>query len=426
MTICTSGSRDVRVALSSYRSKPHSGGQGIYVRNLSRELVALGHHVQVFSGPPYPELDPGVGLTRVESLDLYRHPESFHHPKVSELHSGVDVLEYLTMCTSGFPEPRTFGVRLERLLRHRVDEFDILHDNQTLAPGILRLERRGLPLLTTIHHPISRDRRLELDAARGWQRMTKRRWYGFVQMQARVARGSDHLLTVSQNSAIDIEQDFKVSPERMSVVPVGVDVQTYRQPTQPRVPGRIITIASADVPLKGLDVLIRALAGMDAKAWSELYVVGRASERTSKALAEAGLLDRVQFVHNLSDAQLAELIGSAEVHAIPSLYEGFSLPAVEAMACATPIVASRVGALPELVAADAGVLVPAGDAAALGRALTDVLAAPELRAAMGEAGRARACSTYSWSAVAQATVEVYERVIAARGATATATEENAA
>lgn len=415
----------MRVALSSYRSKPHSGGQGVYVRNLSRELVALGHQVEVFSGPPYPDLDPGVGLTRVESLDIYRHEDRFHHPKWSQLNSDVDVLEYLTMCTSGFPEPRTFGIRLERLLRHRVDEFDILHDNQTLAPGILRLERRGLPLLTTIHHPISRDRRLEVDAAHGWQRITKRRWYGFVRMQARVARASDHLLTVSQNSAVDIEHDFKVSPERMSVVPVGVDVQTYRLPTQPRVAGRIVTIASADVPLKGLDVLIHALAGMDASAWSELYVVGRASDRTGKALAEAGLLDRVQFVHNVSDAQLAELIGSAEVHAIPSLYEGFSLPAVEAMACGTPIVASRVGALPELVAADAGVLVPAGDAAALGHALTDVLAGSERRLAMGEAGRGRACSTYSWHAVAEATAQVYERVIAARRSAPVATEENA-
>ncbi|MDQ2849762.1 MAG: glycosyltransferase family 4 protein [Actinomycetota bacterium] len=416
----------MRVALSSYRSKPHSGGQGVYVRNLSRELVARGHQVQVFSGPPYPELDPGVGLTRVQSLDLYRHPDRFHHPKWSELHSDVDVLEYLTMCTSGFPEPRTFGVRLERLLRHRVDEFDILHDNQTLAPGILRLERCGLPLLTTIHHPISRDRRLELEAAQGWQRLTKRRWYGFVSMQARVARRSAHLLTVSQNSAIDIEQDFKVSPDRMSVVPVGVDIQTYRPPTLPRVPGRIVTIASADVPLKGLDVLIRALTAMPASAWSELYVVGRASDRTGEALAEAGLLDKVAFVHDLSAADLAALIGSAQVHAIPSLYEGFSLPAVEAMACGTPIVASRVGALPELVATDAGLLVPPGDAMALGHALTEVLADPARRAMMGEAGRARACSTYSWRAVAQATEGVYERVVADRRAVTEASAVGAA
>ncbi|MBO1767266.1 glycosyltransferase family 4 protein [Allobranchiibius sp. GilTou38] len=416
----------MRVALSSYRSKPHSGGQGVYVRNLSRELVALGHDVHVFSGPPYPDLDHGVTLTCVPSLDLYRHPDRFHHPRPSEFHSDLDVLEYLTMCTSGFPEPRMFGARLSRLLRDRVGEFDILHDNQTLAPGILDLERRGLPLLTTIHHPISRDRRLELAAARGLQRVTKRRWYGFVKMQARVARRSAHLLTVSHNSAADIEQDFKVPAERLAVVPVGVDVATFVPPSQPRVTGRIVTIASADVPLKGLDVLIRALAGVDPAAWSELVVVGRASERTSTSLAKAGLLDRVHFRHDLSDADLAELLASAEVHAIPSLYEGFSLPAVEAMACGTPIVASSVGALPELVGTDAGVLVEAGDAPALGRALADVFAAPDRRSRMGAAGRARAVSTYSWRAVAEATADVYEQVRAARRATSPRAKENAA
>ena len=416
----------MRVALSSYRSKPHSGGQGVYVRNLSRELVAIGHDVHVFSGPPYPDLDPGVTLTRVPSLDLYRHPDRFHHPRPSEFHSDLDVLEYLTMCTSGFPEPRIFGARLSRLLRHRIGEFDILHDNQTLAPGILDLERRGLPLLTTIHHPISRDRRLELAAARGLQRVTKRRWYGFVQMQARVARRSAHLLTVSRNSATDIEGDFKVPASRLAVVPVGVDVTTFVPPTQARVAGRIVTIASADVPLKGLDVLIRALAGMEPGSWGELVVVGRASDRTSKALAEAGLLHRVHFRHDLTDGELAQLVASAEVQAIPSLYEGFSLPAVEAMACGTPIVASRVGALPELVGGDAGILVTPGDAAALGQALTDVLAASERRARMGTAGRERAVSTYSWRAVAEATADVYAEVVAARRRTRVGAEDNAA
>ncbi len=426
----------MRIALSSYRSKPHSGGQGVYVRNLSRELVALGHGVEVFSGPPYPDLDPGVALTRVPSLDLYRHPDRFHRPHPREFHSDLDVLEYLVMCSSGFPEPRMFGARLSRLLRGRLEDFDILHDNQTLAPGILDLERRGLPLLTTIHHPISRDRRLELAAARGWQRVTKRRWYGFVQMQARVARRSRHLLTVSSNSAQDIERDFGVPASRMRVVPVGVDVDTF-VPAQAqrvrRVDGRIVTVASADVPLKGLDVLIRALAGMDPGAWSELIVVGRASDRTGKALAQAGLLHRVHFRSGLSDHELASLVASAQVQAIPSLYEGFSLPAVEAMACGTPIVASRVGALPELVAGeagpisdDAGVLVPAGDATALGGALTDVLAAPDRRAAMGIAGRARAETTYSWRAVAEATALVYRDVLSVRAGAQPEAGENAA
>lgn len=409
----------MRVAFASYRSKPHSGGQGVYVRNLSRELVALGHEVTVFSGQPYPELDDGVRLEKVPSLDLYRDDDPFRRPKLREFRSRTDVLEYAIMCTSGFPEPRTFGIRLNRLLGDRLDEFDVLHDNQTLAPGILDLERRGLPLLTTIHHPISRDRRLELAAARGWSRVTKRRWYGFVAMQRRVARALRHILTVSQTSADDIVADFGVDPSRMTIVPVGVDVDTFVPRPDSRVDGRITTVASADVPLKGLSVLIEALTRLDHAAWSELVVVGRASDRTNKQLADAGLVHKVRFVSGLTDDELAGLLASAQVHVVPSLYEGFSLPAVEAMACGTTVVASSVGALPDLLAGGVGVLVQPGDAAGLAGALAEVLDNPAERADLGAQGRQRAVDTYSWRAVAEATAREYERVVAERRTTAT-------
>lgn len=405
----------MRIALASYRSKEHSGGQGVYVRNLSRELVALGHRVEVFSGQPYPVLDPGVRFTPVPSLDLYRPDDPFRRPALREFRSPVDVLEYATMCTAGFPEPRTFGMRLSRLLRDRLDDFDILHDNQTLAPGLLALERRGLPLVTTIHHPTSRDRRLELAAATGWDRVAKRRWYGFVQMQRRVARRSSHVLTVSQVSAKDIAADFGVPRERIRVVPVGVDVERFRPPSRPRRPGRIVSIISADVPLKGMAVLIDAIAGLPRNAWSELVVVGTPSSATEKQLAEAGLVDRVRFRHGISDDELTALIGSAQVQVIPSRYEGFSIPAIEALACGTPVVATDVGALPDLLTDGVGRLVPAGNAAALAAALAEVLASPREAVRMGEAGRARAESTYSWAAVARATADFYREVIAGSG-----------
>lgn len=406
--------RGLRVALSSYRSKPHSGGQGVYVRNLSRELVALGHDVEVFSGPPYPELDAGVRLTTVPGLDLYREPDPFRTPNIREFRSDLDVLEFATMCTAGFPEPRVFGLRLDRLLRSRLSQFDVLHDNQTLAPGILELERRGLPVLTTIHHPISRDRRLEIEHARGWDRVTKRRFYGFVQMQARVARKTSHVLTVSEGSAQDIVTDFRVPRERISIVPVGVAVETFAPPSLPRVRGRLVTIASADVPLKGVPVLIEALKNMRTDAWSELIIVAAASERTQKSLADAGLLDRVSFRSGLTDLELAGLIGSAEALVVPSRYEGFSLPAIEAMGCGTPVVASAVGALPTLVSGGAGALVPPNDPVALANSLTEVLSSPDLRTAMGAAGRRRAVATYSWRAVAEQTADLYRDVIRAR------------
>jgi glycosyltransferase involved in cell wall biosynthesis len=408
----------VRIALSSYRSKPHSGGQGVYVRNLSRELVALGHDVEVFSGPPYPDLDPGVRLTKVPSLDLYRPEDPFRRPAWSEFRDRIDVLEYLTMRSGGFPEPRTFGMRLARLLADRIGEYDVLHDNQTLAPGILDLAARGLPVLTTIHHPISADRRVELAAAEGRRRLSVRRWYGFVAMQRRVAQRSRHVLTVSQGSAQDIVTDFGVAAERIRVVPVGVDVSTFRPPAVERVRGRIVTVASADVPTKGLDVLIAALRRIPASLARELVVVGTASEATGRAIADAGLAGRVRFVSGLPDAELAALLGSAQVAAVPSRYEGFSLPAIEAMACGTPVAASRVGALPELLGTDGrcGVLVPPGDGEALAGALAELLADPQACLTLGEQGRRRAVETYSWTAVAADTADLYAE-IAGRPAT---------
>ena len=213
----------MRIALLSYRSKPHCGGQGVYIRHLSRELVALGHTVEVFSGQPYPELDPGVALTKVPSLDLYREPDPFRMPRPSEFRDLIDVEEFLTMCTAGFPEPKTFSKRVARLLRVRRGDFDIVHDNQVLGYGMLDIAEMGLPLVTTIHHPITFDRRIDLAAAPTFRKkLTLRRWYGFLRMQGKVAREVGKVLTVSESSRRDIVSDFGVDDADIQVIPLGV------------------------------------------------------------------------------------------------------------------------------------------------------------------------------------------------------------
>ena len=111
--------RPLRVALLTYRGNPFCGGQGVYVRHLSRELVGLGHSVDVISGPPYPCLDEGVRLIELPGLDLYREPDPFRVPRLREYRDWVDVLEVATMMTAGYPEPLTFSLRARRLLRER-------------------------------------------------------------------------------------------------------------------------------------------------------------------------------------------------------------------------------------------------------------------------------------------------------------------
>jgi glycosyltransferase involved in cell wall biosynthesis len=405
----------VRVALLSYRSKPHCGGQGIYLRHISRELTALGHEVEVFSGQPYPELDEGVRLTRVPSLDLYREPDPFRVPHVREFRDRIDVLEFATMCSAGFPEPLTFSLRVARLMRDRVHDFDVIHDNQTLGTGLLDLKKLGLPIISTIHHPITVDRKLDLAAAPLRKRFTTRRWYGFLRMQKRVAKQMDYVLTVSENSAIDIARDFGVAKDRITVIPVGVDVDAFHPPTAPRVPGRLIAVASVDVPMKGVHVLLEAVAKLRTERDVQLTVVSRPKPGgpTEKLVDQLALGDGVRFVSGLMQAELCDLMGSAEVAVVPSLYEGFSIPAIEAMACATPLVASAAGALPEVVD-DAGVLVPPGDASALAVAIARLLDDPAERERLGAAARRRVDERYTWQAVARQTAAYYEKVVAAR------------
>ncbi len=413
--------RPLRIALLSYRSKPHSGGQGVYVRALSRELTALGHGVTVFSGQPYPELDDGVPLTRVPSLDLYREPDPFRTPRPSEFRDRIDVLEYATMCTAGFPEPLTFSLRAARLLLPRAAEFDLVHDNQSLGSGLLQLTRAGVPTVATVHHPVAIDRDLELAAAPSLRRrLTLRRWYGFTRMQARVAPQLDGVTTVSENSRRDIETHLGVPADAIRIVPVGIDPDVFTPPPagRPRDPYSIVVTTSADVPLKGLVHLLEAVAKLRTERPLRLTVVGtaRPGGPAEAALDRLALRDAVRFTGPLPEADLVRLLQSAAVVAIPSLYEGFSLPAIEAMACGTALVTTDAGALPEVVGSRAGVRVRAGDVGELTAALQLVLDSPSFADQLGRAGRRRVLTSYTWRSTAERTADWYREVLERRAA----------
>ncbi len=410
----------MRIALLSYRSKPHCGGQGVYVRHLSRGLTRLGHHVEVFSGPPYPELDPEVRLTRVPSLDLYREPDPFRTPRPSEIRDWIDVAEVATMWTAGFPEPLTFSLRAARLLADRADEFDVVHDNQCLGYGLLRIQRSGLPVVATVHHPITEDRRIDLARARGRRRLTVRRWYAFLRMQKRVARRLPALLTVSEAAEQDVAEAFDVPAGRLHTVPLGVDTDVFTPSAadpdpDPAAPLRLVCVASADMPLKGVPVLLEALAKLRTERDVRLTLVSRLAPGgdTARLMEQLSVTDVVDVVSGLSDTALARTLATADIACVPSLYEGFCLPAVEAMACGTALVASAAGAIPEVVGTDsaAAVLVAAGDAEELVAALTALADDPRRRRRMGAAGRARALDRYSWESVAAHTVTRYQAAI---------------
>jgi glycosyltransferase involved in cell wall biosynthesis len=384
---------------------------------LTRELVNLGHSVEVFSGPPWPVLDEGVGFTAVRGLDLYRDPDPFRVPARSEFTSIADLAEFAVMMSGGFGEPLAYSMRIEKILAKRRGEFDIIHDNQCMGPGILKLLREGWPLLETLHHPITVDRSIALDHAESlWKRYTTRRWFGFLRMQVRVVKQLPAVLTVSHNSKVDINAQMKVPLERMTVVPVGVDASVFRPYDDVvKKKGRLMVTSSSDVPMKGLVPLLEAIAKLRTERDIDLVVIGqpKAKGRVATAIERLGLGDIVTTISGVSDDALARLYGEAEVAIVPSLYEGFSLPAIEAMSCAMPVVATTGGALPEVVgvSGETGLLVEPNNPEALVEAIGRLLDDPALRERLGANARERVMERFTWQVTARGTAACYEAIL---------------
>lgn len=410
-----SGDRPLRILLPSYRSNPTTGGQGIYMRLISKALVDLGHHVDVISGPPYPELDPRVGLIKLPSLDLYANEHPIRALRPWMFTSPTDLFEWAAHNSGGFSEPYTFGVRMAAYMKDRIADYDICHDNQTLCTGLLKLRDMGLPVVSTIHHPITRDRKVDIQHARTIKlKLLKARWYAFLSMQIKVARQINPIIVVSESTRRDVATDFGIPPENMRLVLHGIDHVRFRPiPEIPRRDDLIVACASADVPLKGLIYLIRAYAELlKSKPHVKLKIIGRLREgNTTDELRELGIMDRVEFLSGLSDEDIARLYAEATIAVSPSVYEGFGFPAGEAMSCGTPVIATTGGSLPEVVG-DAGMVVPHSNPAALREALAALLDDPEKRAELGAKGRERILAKFKWERAARGCVDVYREVLA--------------
>jgi len=409
----------MRICILSYRSYPYSGGQGIYMRYLSNALRDLGHEVDMMSGPPYPIVDDGVGLIKLPSLDLYRFgswQRLFIDPR--KLNTSANFMEWGGIMTGYFSEPLAFGMRAYRYLcKDNAKKYDVIHDNQTMSYGIADIQKAGYPVVETIHHPVTIDRDLAIQSAKSLKdKLGYRRWFSFTGMQIKVARQLPFIITVSEMARHHIHEIFGIPESRMKVIYNGIDAELFSPSDEvPRLDNMILMVMSRDTAVKGLRFLLEALAELRKRWDMKLVVVGQTlgDGVTEKLMDKLGVTGAVTFRNQIETSELIRLYRSATLVAVPSTYEGFGIPAAEAMSCGAPLVSTTAGALPEVVG-DAGILIPPADSAALTAAIAQLMESPARRSEYSTLGRKRILEKFNWKNAARLTAEVYAQAIATK------------
>ena len=406
----------MKIGLLSYRSNPFSGGQGIYVKHLSLALTKLGHQVDVISGPPYPDLHEDINLIEIPSLNLFELEDNLRLRsfRPSFLFNLADFREWLGVLSGSFPEPYAFGKRVNIYLDKTSTDYDLIHDNQSLCHELINIQKE-IPLVTTIHHPITRDRRLALEAAATWkERLSINRWHSFLRMQKKVAPQLNRIVCPSNQSKADVIEELKVNEKNIDVVLNGIDLDSFtRDESVEQKPYRIITTASADVPLKGLKFLIEAMTEIiEEIPEAHLMVLGRAKEKgdIAKLISRLNLEEKISFRSGLSQSEVVSLYSSSHICVIPSLYEGFGFGAGEAMACGLPLISTQSGGLKEVIGQEA-VIIEAASSEAIIKAVKDLFSNKEKQLALSRAGRKRMEKEFNWMKAAEAYEKIYRKTI---------------
>jgi glycosyltransferase involved in cell wall biosynthesis len=419
--------RPLRICFVAYRGNMRCGGQGVYLWFLARELARQGHRVDVFVGPPYPDPMPFArSVTRLKNEQFWGRwfaadaAAMLPQPNPLTLFGPLNFYELMGSYFGFLPEPFAFSVRAFRAVADRLragERYDIVHDIQCLGYGILALRALGLPLVSTVHHPLTVDRRASFVRDETFRDALGTMTFYPIGMQSYVARRTERLFTSSRVSARQISRDFGVAPEQLRMVANGVDTDLYRpDPAVARAPNEILCVGRAGDPNKGIKTLIEALALLPPEVRLTLVDEDTPDNTGRKRARELGCEDRLNLVGRVSTEALVELYRRVALVAVPSRYEGFGLPAVEAMACGTPVVACRSGALPEVLdVGGGGILVERDDPKSLAEGIRRLLGDPALRAELGGRGRDRVVAAYAWPRIAEATAAVYAEVLAERG-----------
>ena len=392
---------NLKIAILSYRSAPFGGGQGVYVHDISKALTERGHKVDIISGPPYPKVPEGVNLIKLPGLDLFQTFSFKERIKIFKNKKKKNILDYFEFCSvllGGFPEMKTFGHRCHNYLIQNTD-YDTVIDNQSLSYGMLEIQKM-FPFIEIIHHPITKDYKHDLLANNKLlYRLSRYRWYSFLNMQKRVAPKIKNIITPSSNSSQDIAKDFRCNESNITVIHNGLDVNIF-VPYEDikRDPLKLITTASADVPLKGLDYTLTALSILKNEFQNmNLTVIGKLKKdgHTSRLIERLGISDSIVFKTNLTKKEIAEEYAKSSVAIVSSLYEGFGYPVIEAMSCSTPLIAANTSSIPELVG-NYATLIPPKDSTSLANSIKLIINNYDKYKSISNKGRDHIIKNFNW------------------------------
>ena len=404
--------RNLKIAILSYRSAQFGGGQGVYVKDISYALSLMGYSVDVISGPPYPNLHHGINLIKLPGLDLFEtfnfndRCKKFFKKKNK---SRFDFYEFISVLLGGFPEPKTFGIRANQYLRSNND-YDLIIDNQSLSHGMLEIQKRT-PFIEIIHHPITIDYKYELQSSTKIKyKISRHRWYSFLKMQKKVAPNIKRIITPSISSRDGIIDEFKCNKVNISVINNGLDTNEFAPIENfSRNKYRLITTASADVPLKGLDYTLKALKILKNEFPKiHLIIIGKIKKNghTERFIKKLNLEENVIFKSNLSKLEIKELYASSSIAIVSSLYEGFGYPVIEAMSCEIPLIATNVSAIPELTSNYAKLIEPK-NSQMISNSVIEIFSNYPKYIEIAKKGRQHVIQNFNWIKI----TEEYEKVI---------------
>ncbi len=406
----------MKVLILGYRGNPYCGGQGIYIYNLSRELARLGVEVDVMVGPPYPDpLEDWATVYKIENLNIWSiTTRDIPYEKLHRIFSPWNFIDYVMTRFRFFYEMETFSFKAFFALKNilKTKRYDIIHDIQSLGWGTIPMKGYAMPIVTTVHHPLTKDMEADMTNSFGlWDKITTILFYPLV-MQSFVIKRLDRVITSFREGVDELYKAFKVNKDKVSVVYNGMDVDLFRNTGEKREEKALLFVGNTDDSKKGLVYLFEAMKLLPEEVTLTIVDDGPPKKLTAADLIKKmNLGHRVTFTGKLTYEELVSIYSRKTLLVMSSLFEGFGLPAVEAMSCETAVVTTTSGALKEVVTPDCGILVPPKDPDALSEAIMKLLGDRKLCLEMGKNGRRRALENYSWPVAAKNTLEVYKQVI---------------